>query len=321
MQEHDNLNNNDPDLILARNFGKDLEEGRDISGRDPLLSRLMQARDSAQTKYPDLIPDSKSRVWTNIETETKASPKDNRLPLPISQAWYWAAAALVLVFFGSLFLLRQADELPVGQLSELSNQVQTISLEDGSTVTLRPFASLYRESAGESHLYRIEGEGLFDVTSNPERIFEVLAGTGRITVTGTQFKASDRNGIPSVYLLEGSVDFTSVSSGEIISLQPGMSAQLDSVGATIRISSFEPDAITSWTNNLLQFDNQTAGWVASEISYHFKENVLLPGEVAGQTLGGTIRLESLEQSLTELGLVLGGIFEQQDTGTYVFIQN
>lgn len=322
MQEQDNLNNNDPDLNLARAYGEDLDHGRNPAGRDPLIDRLIQTRDSAQSEDSGQILISKSKVWMNIETETNASPKDNILHLPISQAWYWAAAALVLIFFGSLFLLQQGDELPAGLLSERSNEVQTVLLEDGSTVTLRPFASLYREGAGaESHLYRIEGEGLFDVASNPERVFEVMAGSGRITVTGTRFKASDRDGISAVYLLDGSVSFTSLKTGETTPLQPGMSARLDSAAATIRISSFEPDVITSWTNNLLQFDNQTAGWVASEISYHFKENVLLPNEVAGQTLGGTIRLESLEQSLIELGLVLGGFFEQQDTGTYVFIQN
>jgi ferric-dicitrate binding protein FerR (iron transport regulator) len=91
---------------------------------------------------------------------------------------------------------------------------------------------------------------------------------------------------------------------------------------TINGSVAEPQAAVAvvykdWLENLLVLQNQSAEEVLAEVEQHYNIGIDATG-VTDDTLGGTLRLDSLEQVLSDLEIVLGGKFVQVAEKTYRF---
>lgn len=320
-------NENDPDKKLSEAFGEILENRKDSSGiDDPLYKTLLNAWDEDQKERQDIPVQGKESSWDTImgtiNDDDAVGRRDNQaiiIPMRSRKTWLKAAAAILLIAFSSLLLIQQFSDTGPVQIAESGSSIQTVELADGTSVTLRPNSSLYELPADENkRAYSLSGEALFDVVSRADQPFSVEAGSGRVIVTGTRFNVAERNQTAKVFLLEGSVRFETKDGAESVSLKPGQASEIDQNMQLRQPLTFEAELVTSWTQNRLTFRDRQAGSIIDELEFHFDIQINAPESVENESLGGTIQLDSAEQSLDDLGTVLGGSFEQTGDDAYQF---
>ena len=310
------LPDNDRDLLLAQNIGKALDAKTDFVGlKDELIDQLVDFKTEELASYERNTPDSTS-IWGAIESQTK--PKAKVLPLyqrPIAYTWAAAAVLLIAAFIGFYWISIN----PTPKLVAHSDSViQTITLEDGTQVTLRPYSELYElASSNTERSYSLNGEGFFDVKSDADRPFSVQAGNGLVTVLGTRFNVSNWGSSIQVYLEEGSIRFESSTQNAVV-LQPGQRSELSRGTITNPVNTLA-DEYTDWLSNTIVFNASNPEDVVAEIGQHFNITININQLDDTSALDGTLRLDSVSQTLEDLGLVLGGTFRQLSSNEYTFI--
>lgn len=326
MSKQNQIPKNDPDLILARQYGEillDKEQASPIS--DPLFEVLKNARDTHSRFANEFPVRGQSSGWERIQESIKEGEDSNTATIytmPSVKKWYLAAAAVAIIVFSSILYIQQTSVSTPQLLAESGNSLSHIELDGGSSVTLRPNSSLYKLSFNDdSHAYSITGEALFDVEASTDRVFSVEAGAGRVVVTGTRFNVNDRNQESTVYLLEGAVTFESKDRNQVVHLTSGEAATIDSQNQLLEKITFETEQVTGWTQNRLTFRDREVSSIVSELEFHFNISIEVPAQTRNELLGGSITLEKAEQSLSDLGVVLDGNFVQIDDANYQFTPN
>lgn len=312
----------DRDLELARQYGQirndDSSEG---VKKDPLFSLLARVRATSQQVEEDLTVRGREASWQAISMAIRgASEPDTHLfRLPISRHWLRLAAAILLGLFLSILFIVQPFESEPHIVAEASATLSTVELDDGSRVTLRPHSRITELSSEENHrAYSLTGDALFEVEPLQNRTFSVLAGNGRVIVTGTTFHISARAQRSSVHLLEGRVRFETTDGSQSVDLTPGDASTVDEQMQILDPYPFQRDEIIGWTQNRLIFNNRLVSHVLDELEFHFGIMIDAPRTVQTDSLGGSISLESLKTALEDLETVLGGHFEQTGEKRYRF---
>ncbi len=311
------LPDNDPDLILSQQVGEALSSDTNFSSlNNPLIDLLVEFKDEELKSYSNYEPDS-ANLWKRIDQQTRQPAKVT----PLFQrriAYTWAAAAVFLIaaFVGFFWITSSPDTVLVAQ-SEAS--IISVSLEDGSEVTLRPYSQLFEVAVNENERsYSIIGEGYFDVQSNTNRPFNVQAGEGIVTVLGTKFNLSSWGNTTKVYLEEGSISFNTTEGQEAVILEPGESSTIEN-GMVVSPEQAQADEYTDWISNTIVFNSSLPTEVIAEIGQHFNISIDVTQLNDVSRLTGSLRLDSVAQTLEDLGLVLGGTFRQSAANEYVFI--
>lgn len=292
----------DRDLKLANLLGQEArlpESGADAVA-DPVVDALTQWRSAHQSTEVDQR--AGARIWAGIERKTRTGSRRQplRLLTPMRLVWSTVSvAAAVIVLIVVPRLLSPAS----GQLvAQASDEQTSYSTEDGSTVLLRPHSSLYQLGA---HTLRLEGDGFFDVTTNPDRIFSVETAGGLIEVLGTRFSVTARNEDTRVFLEEGRVRF-SAGQGKVL-LEPGQAVETNAgvIGPVVDSDGAED---LDWTRGEVVFDSRPAGLVAEELGWHFGLVLQLPADARSEAVSGTLVLSDRDRALEDFALVLGGRF-------------
>ncbi len=346
MTQNNNIPPGDRDAILAMEFGE-LLSGRKRSGRklsdwkrsggesgldhpDPLFRILEKSRLEAERAELEIEVRGQEQGWRQIESiiegsiegSIESSGKSRRMrlvPAIPAKQWRWLAAAVVILAMATLFLLLRTSDPGLQLLAESGDTRSTITLADGSTVTLRPHSTLHQIALTESeHTYALTGEALFDVAPASDRTFAVQAGPGRVVVAGTRFNLNYRENQARVYLLDGSIRFETIDRGQEVMLTPGTAAVIDERDGLSEPFGFEPEEVTAWMRDRLFFRDRPASSILAELEHHFDITVEAPPDISRERLGGSIALETAGQSLGDLGVVLGGEFVRTGERTYAF---
>lgn len=312
------LPENDRDLLLAQQIGLSLESRKGTADiQDDLIGLL---HDFKQKEVSEILTyPSSSDIWEDIEEKTQKSKKTKARIVPFYQnpvVLRWAVAATVLIAsFTGLFLYNQAQPVLIAQSK---NQIEVVNLEDGSVITLRPYSSLFELTSKNSRSYKLEGEGFFNVAKDPLNTFSVSTDQGVVTVLGTRFNLSTWGGSTIVYLEEGSIRFQDErkNSTELI---PGQSAQILE-GRLSLPSVANPNLYIDWLNNQLSLENTSVESAVSELEQHFNITLdITQIENPLELLGGTIILDEVDNTLSDLGVILSGTFRKTGERTYRFI--
>lgn len=313
MEHRNKLPEDDPDRQLARLIGQALENDMELSGTEsPLLEMLFEYKQKKQVKSPDATG---REVWKSIEDSMKGpSGSSSRFTQITVRPMLRAAAAIVLIaaVIGILYLQFSSQS---SLIAESGSAPYSITLEDGSEVTLRPWSKFH--ALEEPGRYRLEGEARFEVAYHPGREFSVEAGGGRVTVLGTAFVLSDWGAVTRVYLEEGSLQFETVGRTDSVILEPGQFSTL-SAGELLEPSFSDRAEYTDWLRNEMVFDNRPARMVFNELEQHFRLSVSAPDSVMDMRISGTLVLGSEAETLESLGIVLGGRFIPTGTSAYRF---
>src|SRR6056297_686363 len=327
MTSNNNIPENDRDLQLSKAYDE-VMSGRIEPSQidDPLFKLLQEAKAYQQASDRSIAVRDKEEARKSIfdqinpSEQNDVNPGSSNIYSLSRKRWIWAAAAVALILFTSIFLLRQTTQIEPTLLADAGESITMVELQDGSNVTLRPNSQLYQNEISDQQLsYSLSGEALFEVTHNPDREFRVETSEGRVRVLGTTFNLSERNSKTDVYLIEGRIAFETIDLNQSVTLTAGEGATIQDLQLSEPFR-FEETNVTSWTQSRLTFSERSAGSILDELEFHFGIEIEMEESMRSEILGGSITLEDREQSLNDLEIVLGGTFVQIDENRYRFQQ-
>lgn len=221
-----------------------------------------------------------------------------------------AAVAVIVLGIGYLIFSGSRESVtPVVAKCEIisprGSKTQVI-LPDKSVVWLNSESKLeYNNEYGiEEREVFLEGEGYFEVQTNPDQVFVVNTAGLRIKALGTTFnvKSYPSENTVETTLIEGKVDLENITSGKpktLATLEPNqkvtyfkVTEETDKPERETGITREESDAatvkdvspllanekvdvslVTSWTNNMIFFDHETFQDLAVRLERRFGVNI------------------------------------------------
>ncbi|MBO0933988.1 FecR family protein [Fibrella aquatilis] len=172
----------------------------------------------------------------------------------------WAAAFLgtLLLASGAYVAYRQVYPADVLQQTAFGI-IQTLTLPDGSTVTLNGNSRLRYSphwESGQTRQVWLDGEGFFRVRhqKSHERFVVHLPNKLNIEVLGTQFNVMARESRARVVLSSGHIRLANAS-GQQLDMQPGELVETNGKAQHVSRRRVDPAVDASWQTTRLTFDN------------------------------------------------------------------
>lgn len=193
-----------------------------------------------------------------------------------------AAASLALVAVFSYTLTRNRYSVsPLESTRSLIahyGQTSTISLEDGTKVTLNAGSSLlYPESFnGGKRIVYLSGEGNFSVAKDPAHPFIVRTSSVDVQALGTSFCVQAYAGEEEVRttLLEGKVKVSiPEADGQSHILEPGMQLIYTPSQKRVALARVDAAKVMSWEDGYLSFSNASFAQIASVLERRFDVSI------------------------------------------------
>lgn len=217
------------------------------------------------TQQPTTTADT-DEAWQQLAKHLSTPSAKRRV---MRRRWYSVAASLLLLI-SAYGLWQYNQDTPTVQLATQYGESQSITLMDGTIVTLNANSEFtYPENwqrSAEREVW-LEGEAFFEVAHNPEQPFIVHTTTGDIEVLGTSFEVSDRPKNFAVTLVEGSVQFRLPTSSKTVRLRP--SEQLRIINDTLSMQRVDTEAATAWRFNRMEFKNTPMAEIISQMEDDF----------------------------------------------------
>ncbi len=250
--------------------------------------------------------------WERLATEIAARKRHVRLRL-----WRRTALGAAAVLILGLFV---AQHLLLSKRIERAEQDRTLcyvtspgskgefTLPDGSSVWLNGNSrlTLSEQFNGALRSVKLEGEGFFDVTRNPERPFIVEIGKRRIEVLGTAFdvKSYAHLDYQEVVLVRGSVDIRS-ENGQVVRLKPNERYVAQTQGDEMTVSMVNASDYSHWMDRLLIFDNKPFGniLISLERWYNMEFDIARNVDLKAH-LSFNVKYESVDEILRAISLII-----------------
>lgn len=185
-----------------------------------------------------------------------------------------AACALLAAGLGVWFTQAPPAFAPSEHYATAPAEVRTITLADGSTITLSGAGEAsVTLSNQERRVELIRGYALFDVAHEPNRPFIVETPQGEITVLGTQFVVRIAGDEVRTTVLRGSVSGAAQRPGLFSSESAPVTAQVNEEivlsAGNAELIPINAEAIPrrlAWRDNMLAFDGETLNEAIAQVS-------------------------------------------------------
>lgn len=306
---------------------------REWAGRSPAhrqeLKRISRFWDNANILTELAIPLHSDAVQGN-RTDTGSS---------LFARHRLAAAAVFLLSVGvavtSWMAFPGPDTTSNGIYGTAIGQLRTVALPDGSAIQLNTDSQVQVDYGPSTRKIRLlRGESLFEVTSDPDKPFEVYAGGNLIRAIGTAFSVQLTGSVVKVTVVEGKVELVKFkneptgfdndsvpdarSMSERLSiLEQGQSAILgNTINQLQTLAQQELYEQLSWRHGFLSFSGEPLKEVVREISRYTPITIEI-ADPALETLqvGGRFRVDDLEAILeileTSFGIQISRIGDQR----------
>ena len=254
-----------------------------------------------ETENPQHLPDvnSKAEAYEKFlcgEVKMPGVPFRNHQedePGPGSRSMnymWWLAASVVLLTSFSFYFFQ--DSLFYKIYSAENGMIRSVTLEDGSTVTLNAnsFITVRRDFMDHEHReVWINGEAFFEVAkTNNLMKFIVHTDNFDVEVLGTKFNINNRRSKSEVTLAEGTVRLVAKDQEPLI-MKPGEQVSLSDAQERFEKQVVKPEKFQAWRNNLLTFENSPLSEVAHIIEdYYGVEMIIADSLLATRQFTGTL---------------------------------
>ena len=253
-------------------------------------------------------------------------------------------ASIVVILIASVWLLsKQPKQVLAQQKKDAIGQVVTdkgsrtkMQLPDGSNVWLNAGSTLNYSKNFDTDLREVylSGEAFFDVVKNPKQPFIIHTSKMDVRVLGTQFnvKAYEQDKTFETSLIKGSVEvFLKNDPNRKYVLKPNQKLVLQNelpgkinthtskstkelpniqLKELAYVNGTDIDIETSWTKNILSFEDEAFSEVAKKMERWFDVIIEFKGKKwEEQFLSGSFENESLEQAMTALKFSTGFNFK------------
>ena len=207
--------------------------------------------------------------------------------IQLSRLWSRVAVVAILLIVSYLSYMQGSKEsektfanvvvdVPFGSKTKLQ-------LPDGTSVFLNAGSKLvYSQGFGIRDRYiKLNGEGYFEVTKNPDMPFEISSNNLIIQVLGTKFnlKNYDTDLEAKVNLLEGKIGLkTPLSPQPFAYLNPHEKMTLDKTNKKVNISTYQTERAITWTHDEFFFDEDLLPDIVKELERNYKVKITLANE-------------------------------------------
>lgn len=234
----------------------------------PLHAECWRLTERASDLAAQALP-AFAHEWPERRREEDIVPIAGRRPVRrrwlIPAASLALAAAIALVAGPAVVLRLQADHMSA------TAEVRSLSLEDGSEVTLAPGSAIaVAFRPGERRVDLLKGEAFFTVTPDVARPFRVAAGTVEASVLGTAFDVRLDDGVVLVAVEEGTVRVASRVGAEI--LNAGQSLRVDGRGMR---ASESPELASAWRRGRLYVQSRPLGEAVDTLRRYFSGTIVI----------------------------------------------
>ncbi len=294
MKSNHNISDQDWELLAKSLYDQNPEsaEGAQMVPVDGILAHEEKEQLERISKQVDLYFDLKKypagKAWEKVENriQTSVSKKTVIRRLITSPIFRLAAAVVIgaaLLVSGYEFFHNQSASRQILEVTATNQQVNTVTLPDGSRVSLNSDTRLrYPKRFGNKiREVSIEGEGFFEVKPNKNKPFIIHAGNAQIKVLGTSFNV---NAYPETKKVEVIVETGKVQvinnipepiqTNELI-LTPGDKGTLDcSSNAMLKTTNLDPNFL-AWKTHNLYFKATSLNEVIGNLEKVYKVNIRL----------------------------------------------
>jgi len=204
-------------------------------------------------------------------------PAGPKKPLARTQVWLSVAAAAGVAGLVAVFGLY----LSKNEFATRRGEIRTISLDDGSTITLNTQTEVNVDYSNSTRKIELrKGEALFNVAKDPLRPFSVLAGGTAVRVLGTSFtvrRLADER--VKVLVREGAVEVTQSSGADTQPVrlaartQALAQARTNPVVEVVPPSQIERDL--AWQQGMISLDGMTLGQAAAEFARYSRVPIII----------------------------------------------
>ena len=220
------------------------------------------------TKAPDL-----DREWARLQEKVatasapikkidhgKSVERENSWHIALSPSWMVRAAAIFILLLIPAWLLIRYTTQPDMIVVTASEDVQMVTLPDGSQISMRRGSVLEypEEFSGKQRPVKLTGEAFFEVKKDKTKPFLVAAGGSVVEVTGTTFSVRSDAGKhhTEVFLATGSVKVFIKSQPEnSVALLPGEKAFIAESSSSIEKSVNTDPNFLAWKTYIIRFEN------------------------------------------------------------------
>lgn len=276
-----------------------------------------------QNKYAEVLagmrpPEglSKEQAWEQLQAKLAQTPE---VETPVVQmasrrVWWSAAAAVAVLAVASFMFFPSGGD--IAQESHVAAQApQTVTLPDGSVVTLNDFASVtFSPSTWEENReLTLSGEAFFQVQKGSK--FTVVSESGTVQVLGTSFNVNTDAGAFEVDCFTGKVAVR--HDAQEVVLTPGQRSSMDQ--GQLSKNDFDP-ASNNWQAGVFHFTDCTLGHMCASLGKAYNTSIDASA-VANQTMD--IDVNTNEQTLQEVLQAVCGVkgLSQKVSGNTIVLQS
>jgi transmembrane sensor len=161
----------------------------------------------------------------------------------------------------------------------------------------------------------LRGEAVFEVARDPQRPFQVYAGSGRVEALGTSFlvKALDRR--LELTVTEGRVRLDKLSYEEVsaivnldselyehVFVDQGQQVVMDrGIEPAVMLDKSAIAKQTAWIDGNHIFQNDSLNYIAQELSRHSRRTIIISDPVLGEMkMGGVFKLGEIDAFISAL---------------------
>ncbi|WP_066660706.1 MULTISPECIES: FecR family protein [unclassified Sphingomonas] len=231
----------------------------------------------------DSWDDTGLAAQTPIGERSRAATRQRRTRVVAAAA----AAVLVLLVAGTLAMngFVHRDTTTRAMLASRVGEIRTITLEDGSRVTLDTDSVVrVRYDGDQRRLELQQGRARFAVAHDAERPFIVAAGPSEVVAHGTVFDVDRRPDRIVVALLEGSVEVrrnAPTAGSEPTRLAPGQQLAIGGSAAPARPTMIRPPE-ARWPSGMLSFEDAPLAEVVASANRYSSTQIIIADPAAGQ---------------------------------------
>lgn len=239
-----------------------IKEWSELSPENPvILSEILNTWSLTKHKTQFYEPDERLN-WKRL-MERIGKTQGQSIEINIWVRWIAAASIIVLVFLTGLGLgdgfFKDSTSISVVKVTAPEGSKTQIVLPDNTHVWLNSGAELqYRSDfTAQNRQVAMKGECFFEVSKDSENPFVVDGSKLRIKVYGTKFNVNEDRFTDGteVTLISGKVNIYNQNNQLLSKLNPGEQLVYDkNLGRVQKTQNSE--ALTSWINNMLIFNNQ-----------------------------------------------------------------
>ncbi|MGV8093882.1 MAG: FecR domain-containing protein [Mangrovibacterium sp.] len=289
-----------------------VEEWLRESDEHPALLREIALTWQLSRKKPQFYQPETDLFWKKLKARIEPEPRSRTFILS-STKWVAAAAVLVFVLLTGIWVGNQLRPGSVSREPVYSqivvppgSRTQTI-LPDGTKVWLNSGAKLrYASDFPVNREVFASGECYFEVAKDPKHRFVVRCSDLNVQVYGTTFNINEN---PSshetvVSLIEGKVEVVDTKENLIASLSPGKQLVFSDGKGTVT-DARNLEALTSWINNSLIFENQPLREVATYLEGWYGVKIKLDPRLSTSNHRYTfkVKTESLREVLDMISVI------------------